>query len=147
MEAVFTDTYFMKEALKEAQKAFELGEVPVGAVIVSRDKIIARAHNLSERLTDVTAHAEIMAITAACNHLGSKFLDECSMYVSLEPCTMCAGALFHARIGRLIYAAADEKGGFMRFGTKMLHPKTKVKPGPYEKESREIMQAFFQKRR
>lgn len=147
METVFTDTYFMKEALKEARKAFDLGEVPVGAVIVSRDKIIARAHNLSERLTDVTAHAEIMAITAACNHLGSKFLDECSMYVSLEPCPMCAGALFHARMGRLLWAAPDEKGGFLRFGTKMLHPKTQATQGPYEHESREMMRMFFQNKR
>lgn len=147
METVFTDTYFMKEALKEARKAFELGEVPVGAVIVSRDKVIARAHNLSERLTDVTAHAEIMAITAACNHLGSKFLDECTMYVSLEPCPMCAGALFHARIGKLLWAATDEKGGFLRFGPKILHPKTQAKQGPYEHESRELMQLFFQKKR
>jgi len=126
MEAIFTDTYFMKEALKEARKAFDAGEVPVGAVIVSNGKIIARAHNLTERLTDVTAHAEIMAITAAANHLGSKYLDECTLYVSLEPCLMCAGAIFHARLERLVWAAADEKRGFTLLQKPVLHPKTIV---------------------
>jgi tRNA(adenine34) deaminase len=147
MEAIFTDTYFMKEALKEAQKAFDAGEVPVGAVIVSNGKIIARAHNLTERLTDVTAHAEIMAITAAANHLGSKYLDECTLYVSLEPCLMCAGAIFHARLERLVWAAADEKRGFTLLQKPVLHPKTIVSSGLLADESRLILQAFFQGKR
>jgi tRNA(adenine34) deaminase len=147
MEAIFTDTYFMKEALKEARKAFDAGEVPVGAVIVSNGKIIARAHNLTERLTDVTAHAEIMAITAAANHLGSKYLDECTLYVSLEPCLMCAGAIFHARLERLVWAAADEKRGFTLLQKPVLHPKTIVSSGLLADESRLILQAFFQGKR
>lgn len=147
MEAIYTDTYFMKEALKEARKAFDAGEVPVGAVIVSNGKIIARAHNLTERLTDVTAHAEIMAITAAANHLGSKYLDECTLYVSLEPCLMCAGAIFHARLERLVWAAADEKRGFTLLQKPVLHPKTIVSPGLLADESRLILQAFFQGKR
>jgi tRNA(adenine34) deaminase len=147
MEAIYTDTYFMKEALKEARKAFDAGEVPVGAVIVSNGKIIARAHNLTERLTDVTAHAEIMAITAAANHLGSKYLDECTLYVSLEPCLMCAGAIFHARLERLVWAAADEKRGFTLLQKPVLHPKTIVSAGLMAEESRLILQAFFQGKR
>jgi len=147
MEAIYTDTYFMKEALKEARKAFDAGEVPVGAVIVSNGKIIARAHNLTERLTDVTAHAEIMAITAAANHLGSKYIDECTLYVSLEPCLMCAGAIFHARLERLVWAAADEKRGFTLLQKPVLHPKTIVSSGLLADESRLILQAFFQGKR
>lgn len=147
MEAIFTDTYFMKEALKEARKAFDAGEVPVGAVIVCNGKVIARAHNLTERLTDVTAHAEIMAITAAANHLGSKYLDECTLYVSLEPCLMCAGAIYHAHLERLVWAARDEKRGFTLLQKPVLHPKTVVSEGLMADESRLLLQDFFQRRR
>jgi tRNA(adenine34) deaminase len=144
---IFSDEYFMREALKEAQKAYEKGEVPVGAVIVTNNIIIARAHNQVESLQDATAHAEILAITAASNYLGSKFLHDCILYVSLEPCLMCASALHWSRIGKIVYAAADEKGGFMRYGTKVLHPKTKLAYGMNENQSVELLQHFFQARR
>lgn len=137
----------MQEALKEAQKAYDVNEVPVGAVIVCQNKIIARAHNLTERLTDVTAHAEIMAITAASNHLGSKYLDECTLFVTLEPCLMCAGAIFHAHLGRLVWAAADDKRGFTLLQREVLHPKTQVSYGLLASECRNLLQKFFHKRR
>ena len=147
MISVFNDTYFMKQALLEAQAAFQADEIPVGAVVVCRDRIIARAHNQTELLTDVTAHAEILAITAAANALGSKYLDECTLYVTLEPCPMCAGALAWAQLGRLVYGAEDEKRGFMRFGKEMLHPRTKVGHGILQAECGELMVSFFQRKR
>lgn len=147
MISVFNDSYFMKQALLEAQAAFQADEIPVGAVVVCRDRIIARAHNQTELLTDVTAHAEILAITAAANALGSKYLDECTLYVTLEPCPMCAGALAWAQLGRLVYGAVDEKRGFMRFGKGMLHPRTKLEYGILQAECSELMVSFFQRKR
>ena len=144
---VFTDKYFMKQAYQEAQLAFEKGEVPVGAVIVCENQIIARGHNLTERLTDVTAHAEIMCITAAAEYLGSKYLNDCTLYVTLEPCTMCAGALAWAQLGKLVYAASDEKRGFARYTEQVLHPKTEVSHGILKEECSELVKSFFQQRR
>ena len=141
------DEYFMKEALKEARKAFELDEVPVGAVIVCRDRIIARAHNLTERLNDVTAHAEMQAFTAAANHLGGKYLDECTLYVTLEPCVMCAGASFWTQIGRIVYGASDEKRGYTLTGARLLHPQTTVVPGIMETECSALLKEFFKSKR
>ncbi len=144
---VFSDTHFMGEALKEAQRAYEEGEVPVGAVVVCDNRIVARAHNQTERLNDVTAHAEILALTAAAEHLGSKYLDACTLYVTLEPCVMCAGALAWAQLGRLVYGAADEKRGFMRFGKALLHPRTRVEYGVLHDSCARLLQAFFAERR
>lgn len=144
---VFSDEHFMRKALQEAQLAYEAGEVPVGAVIVCQNQIIARAHNQTELLTDVTAHAEILALTAASNYLGSKYLNDCTLYVTLEPCVMCAGALYWAQLGRLVYAAPDEKRGYMRQGNMLLHPKTKVEYGVLLSESRILLKAFFRARR
>ena len=126
MDAIFDDDYFMRKALQEAEVAFDKGEVPVGAVIVVDNRIIARAHNLTELLTDVTAHAEMQAITAAANFLGGKYLHKCSLYVTLEPCQMCAGALFWSQISTIIYGAKDEQRGYGAMGTK-LHPKTVIR--------------------
>lgn len=137
----------MKQAFLEAQKAFAAGEVPVGAVVVCRDRIIARAHNQTELLNDVTAHAEMLAVTAAANALGSKYLDECTLYVTLEPCPMCAGALHWGQLGRLVYGASDEKRGFMRFEKSILHPKTTVEHGVMTVECSELLQQFFQEKR
>lgn len=148
MLTVYSDAYFMKQALAEAEKAYEAGEVPVGAVIVSDGRIIARAHNQTEQLTDVTAHAEILAITAAAGHLGSKYLQDCTLYVTLEPCVMCAGALAWAQMGRVAYGASDEKRGFMMFGGKsLLHPKTRLEMGIMEAECGALMTAFFKAKR
>lgn len=147
MIQVYDDHYFMKEALKEAQKAALADEVPVGAVLVANNRIIARAHNQTEQLTDVTAHAEILAITSACNHLGAKYLPECTLYVTLEPCVMCAGALQWAQIGKLVYGAADEKRGFMRYGKELLHPKTAVAYGIMEEKSAALLKKFFREKR
>jgi tRNA(adenine34) deaminase len=148
MLSVQSDSYFMKQALAEAEKAFELGEVPVGAVIVCEGRIIARAHNLSEQLTDVTAHAEIMAITSAASHLGSKYLPDCTIYITLEPCIMCTGALAWAQMGRVVYGASDEKRGFMLFGGKsLLHPKTRLEMGIMEAECGDLMTRFFKAKR
>ncbi len=144
---IFTDAYFMREALKEAQKALDQDEVPVGAIVVCENRIIARAHNLTERLTDVTAHAEMQAITAAANNLGGKYLNQCNLYVTLEPCVMCAGALFWAQIGRLVYGADDEKRGYSLTGKNILHPKTEVKSGVEAEISAEILKSFFSSRR
>ena len=141
------DTYFMKQALAEALKAADEGEVPVGAVVVCGGRIIARAHNQTERLNDVTAHAEIIALTAAADYLGSKYLDECDLYVTLEPCVMCAGALAWAQLGRLVYAASDDKRGFMRFGKTLLHPKTKVEMGILQDEASALIKEFFKDKR
>ena len=144
---VFSDEHFMREALKEAQRAFDLDEVPVGAVIVCNKKIIARAHNFTERLNDVTAHAEMQAYTSAAEFLGGKYLNECTLYVTLEPCIMCAGASMWAQIGSIVYGAADLKRGFSNLTENILHPKTKVKGGILEKECGELLTAFFAKKR
>jgi tRNA(adenine34) deaminase len=146
MENPFDDTYFMKRALQEAETAFEKGEIPVGAIIVVENRIIARAHNLTEMLTDVTAHAEMQAITAASNFLGGKYLHNCTLYVTLEPCQMCAGALYWSQISNIVYGAKDEQRGCGAMGTK-LHPKTKIKGGVLEKEASQLMKQFFLERR
>ncbi len=144
---MFTEEYFMKQAYKEAEKAFEEGEVPVGAIIVSDNQIIAKAHNQTELLNDVTAHAEIVAITAASEYLGTKYLSDCTMYVTLEPCIMCAGALYWAQLGKLVFGASDEKRGFFRYGRELLHPKTTVLQGPLEAECSALLKTFFAARR
>ena len=143
----FNDAYFMKKAFSEALQAFEKGEVPVGAVVVSNQKIIARAHNLTETLNDVTAHAEMQAITAAANLLGGKYLNDCTLYVTLEPCVMCAGALGWAQLGKVVFGASDEKRGYRKFSSKSLHPKTEVVGGVMETECTELMQEFFRQKR
>jgi len=137
----------MKLALQEAQKAADAGEVPVGAVLASGDQLIARCHNSTELLKDVTAHAEILAITAASQYLGSKYLLDCTLYVTLEPCVMCAGALRWAQIGRVIYATADDKAGFMRFGKELLHPRTQLEMGIMMEESASLLKSFFASKR
>jgi len=146
MENPFDDTYFMKKALQEAEVAFEKGEIPVGAVIVVDNRIIARAHNLTELLNDVTAHAEMQAITAASNFLGGKYLHNCTLYVTLEPCQMCAGALYWSQISNIVYGAIDDKRGFSVMGTQ-LHPKTKIKGGVMAEEAASLMKKFFIKKR
>lgn len=147
MLTVYTDTYFMKQALKEAQKAFDQGEIPVGAVVVCDNQIIARAHNQTELLNDVTAHAEMIAITAAADNLGNKYLNECTLYITLEPCAMCAGAISWAQLGKIVYGASDDKKGFMVYGKRMLHPKTKVELGIMENECSQLLKEFFAKKR
>jgi tRNA(adenine34) deaminase len=144
---LYTDQYFMNEAFKQAKLAFDDGEIPVGAIIVCRNKIIAKAYNQTEKLTDVTAHAEILAITSASNTLGAKYLTECKMYVTLEPCAMCAGACFWAQLGELHYAASDPNRGFSRLSENLLHPKTKVKAGLMAEEAKDLMDKFFKKLR
>jgi tRNA(adenine34) deaminase len=146
MENPFTDEYFMKKALHEAEMAFEKGEIPVGAIIVIDNKVIARGHNLTEMLNDVTAHAEMQAITAAANFLGGKYLTGCTLYVTLEPCQMCAGALYWSQISKIVYGASDENRGFTTMGTQ-LHPKTTVVRGVLSNEASELMKRFFAKRR
>ncbi|MRX64158.1 nucleoside deaminase [Maribacter luteus] len=146
MDLPFDDNFYMKKALQEAEIAFEKGEVPIGAVIVVDNRIIARAHNLTEQLTDVTAHAEMQAITAAANFLGGKYLQNCTMYVTLEPCQMCAGALYWSQISKIVYAAEDAQRGYNAMGTK-LHPKTKVVGGVLEKEASDLLKRFFIERR
>ena len=142
-----SDDIFMKAALTEAERAKSEGEVPVGAVVVCNKRIIARAHNLTETLNDPTAHAEMQAITAASSFLGGKYLDKCSLYVTLEPCLMCAGALFWSRIGTLIYGTADEKRGFTLYSSSVLHKKTRVVKGIMEEECRKIIVEFFENKR
>ncbi len=144
---MLSDEYFMKQALLEARYAEEDGEIPVGAVIVCKEKIIARAHNLTETLNDVTAHAEMQAITAAANVLGGKYLTDCTLYVTLEPCVMCAGALAWSQIPRIVYGASDEKRGYSKYSNQLLHPKTKITQGILEKECSDIIKAFFIKKR
>ncbi|MDP4210070.1 MAG: nucleoside deaminase [Bacteroidota bacterium] len=144
---LFSNDYFMNEALKEAQKAFNKDEVPIGAVVVCQNQIIARAHNLTETLNDVTAHAEMQAITAAAWHLGGKYLDQCKLFVTVEPCPMCAGALYWAQLGALYYGAPDEKRGYTTLGVKMLHPKTKVESGILQNESVQLIKDFFAQKR
>ncbi len=147
IEPLYTPDYFMREALKEAQKAFEADEVPVGAVVVAGDRVIARAHNLTERLNDVTAHAEMQAITAAANALGGKYLSDCTLYVTLEPCLMCAGALAWSQVGKIVYGAADSKKGFSKIEGAVLHPKTEVQSGLMEAECAKLLKDFFAKKR
>ncbi len=142
-----SDEYFMKQALREAQLAFDAEEVPVGAVVVAQGRIIARAHNYTERLNDVTAHAEMQAITAAANFIGGKYLNQCTLYVSLEPCMMCAGALHWAQLGKLVFGAYDEKKGFSLWDRNLLHPKTKWQGGLLGEESTVLLRAFFAERR
>ena len=146
MENPFNDTYFMKKALQEAEMAFEKGEIPVGALIVINNTIIARSHNLTELLHDVTAHAEMQAITAAANFLGGKYLKDCTLYVTLEPCQMCVGALYWSQISKIVYGASDEQRGFVKMGTQ-LHPKTEVVSGILADEAAELMKRFFAERR
>ncbi|HKZ36176.1 MAG TPA: nucleoside deaminase [Chryseolinea sp.] len=140
---LYTDEYFMREALKEAQKALEIGEVPVGAVVVCMNRIIARGHNQTEKLTDATAHAEMLAVTAAANHLGSKYLNECTLYVTLEPCVMCAGALHWVQLQKLVFGALDIQRGFSLVGTPLLHPKTEVVKGVKAEECKKLIDNFF----
>jgi tRNA(adenine34) deaminase len=147
MISPYNDEYFMKQAYLEAQKAYELGEVPVGAVVVVNQQIIARAHNLTERLHDVTAHAEMQAITAAAEFLGGKYLKGCTLYVTLEPCVMCAGALYWSQLDKIVFAARDEKRGAGRFDNELYHPKTVVSKGPLTEECTQLMTDVFQAKR
>ncbi len=147
IEPLYTDEFFMKEAFKEAQKALDAGEIPVGAVVVAGDRIIARAHNFTERLNDVTAHAEMQAITSAANALGGKYLNECTLFVTLEPCVMCAGALYWSQLGRLVFAASDEKRGYRLTEKPLLHPKTKLNAGLMASQSEILLKEFFKKKR
>jgi tRNA(adenine34) deaminase len=146
MENIFTDEYFMKKALQEAEKAFEQGEIPVGAVIVINNTVIARSHNLTEMLNDVTAHAEMQSITAAANYIGGKYLKDCTLYVTLEPCQMCAGALYWSQISKIVFGASDAQRGFQNMGTQ-LHPKTAVVKGVLADEAADLMKRFFASRR
>lgn len=142
-----TDIQYMQMALREAQCAFDKGEVPVGAVVVCKDRVIARAHNLTEMLNDVTAHAEMQAITAAANTLGGKYLTECTLYVTVEPCVMCAGAIAWAQVSRVVFGAADEKRGYRRYAPDALHPKTVVEQGLLADEAAALMKDFFKQKR
>lgn len=144
--SIHSDEHFMRQALKEADKAYEKGEIPIGAVVVSNKTIIARGHNQVEQLNDCTAHAEMLAITSAQNYLGSKYLDQCTLYVTLEPCVMCAGALYWAQLEMLVFAAKDEKRGFSNQGN-LLHPKTKILSGLLEEESSNLIKSFFKQLR
>ena len=146
MLSPYNDEYFMKQAFLEAQKGLEEGEVPVGAVVVANNQVIARAHNLTETLNDVTAHAEMQAITAAANFLGGKYLKGCTLYVTLEPCAMCGGALYWSQLDKIVYAAADDKRGAGRFDD-IYHPKTKIVSGIMEKECSELITSFFKTKR
>lgn len=141
------DSYYMKQALQEARRSFEADEIPVGAVVVCKDRIIARTHNLTETLTDVTAHAEMQAITAAASALGGKYLNECTLYVTVEPCVMCAGAIGWSQMGTLVFGARDEKRGYLKFAPKALHPKTVVRQGVMEDECAALMKSFFLSKR
>ena len=141
------DEVYMKEALREAQRALEQGEVPIGAVIVAGGRIIGRGHNLTERLNDVTAHAEMQAFTAAASYIGGKYLSDCTLYVTIEPCVMCAGAAYWTQVGRVVFGAFDEKRGFSKFGSKLLHPKTAVTHGVLEEECATLVTSFFRNKR
>ena len=145
--SIHSDEHFMKQALREGEKALEDGEIPVGAVVVCQNRIIARAFNQVERLNDVTAHAEMLAITSAQNYLGSRYLDECSLYVTLEPCTMCSGALYWAQIAKVVYGASDDKRGYHQANPKIIHPKTDIKRGLMASESEILLKSFFSKLR
>jgi tRNA(adenine34) deaminase len=140
---LYSDEYFMNEALKEARKAYDADEVPVGVVIVAENKIIARAHNLTELLNDVTAHAEMQAITSAANFIGGKYLNDCILYVTLEPCLMCAGALYWSHITKVVYGASDDKRGFSKLNQPVLHPKTILVKGVLEEECSKLLKDFF----
>ncbi len=142
-----TDQFYMEKALEQAFTAYEADEVPVGAVLVCGDRILGRGYNQTEHLNDVTSHAEMIALSAATEYLGSKYLPDCTLYVTVEPCVMCAGALKWAQIGRLVYGAADDKYGFMKFGREILHPKTKVEYGLLEEPCSQLMKQFFKKKR
>jgi len=144
---IYSDEHFMNEALKEARYAYELDEIPIGAVIVIKNKIIARAHNLTEKLNDVTAHAEMQAFTAAANNLGAKYLTEATLYVTVEPCIMCAGASYWTQIKKIVIGTSDNKRGYSSINHSILHPKTEVVKGVLEAECRELMQSFFQSKR
>lgn len=144
---IYTPEYFMRKALAEAQKAYEEDEIPVGAIIVANNHIIAKAYNQTERLQDVTAHAEMLAITAASDYLGTKYLNNCTLYVTLEPCPMCAGALAWSQIGKIVFAASDAKKGFSLIDNPLLHPKTIIEKGILGNESQELLQQFFRERR
>lgn len=144
---MLTDEYFMRQALRQAEMAFEAGEVPIGAVVVSESQIIGKGYNQTEMLQDPTAHAEMIAITAACQNLNSKYLPECSLYVTVEPCVMCAGALRWAQLGRIIYGASEPKTGFSRLGAGILHPKALVTAGLFQEESKALMVDFFRSKR
>lgn len=141
------DEMYMRKALAEAQQALAEGEIPIGAIVVCQDHVIARAHNLTETLHDVTAHAEMQAITSAANELGGKYLKDCTLYVTIEPCVMCAGALGWAQLSRIVYGAADEKRGYQLYAPRALHPKTTIKGGILEEECRQLMQDFFKNKR
>lgn len=145
--SVHSDEHFMKQALVEAKKAFEEDEVPVGAVIVWNKQIIARAHNLTERLNDFTAHAEMQAFTSATNHIGNKYLNECTLYVTLEPCVMCAGASFWTQIGKIVYGASDEKRGYLKTNPQIIHPKTEMIGGVLAEECGALLTEFFRRKR
>jgi tRNA(adenine34) deaminase len=147
MTSLLTPEYYMNEAIKEAKKAFEEGEIPVGAVMVAENRIIARGYNQTEKLNDPTAHAEMLAITAAANYLGTKYLNDCSLYVTLEPCAMCAGALYWAQLKRLVFAAPDEQRGFRKLNPALVHPKTVVDQGPLKEESEKLIRDFFRQLR
>ncbi|HSZ71796.1 MAG TPA: nucleoside deaminase [Cytophagaceae bacterium] len=147
MLTVQSDEHYMREALKQAQKAFDEDEMPVGAVVVCKDRIIARAHNQTEQLKDPTAHAEILAITAACDYLGSRHLNECTLYVTLEPCCMCAGATFWAQIPKIVYGARDIKRGYSFYNPHIVHPSSQIVTGMFATESEELLKEFFTKLR
>ena len=147
MEEKNKDELFMRKALAEAQQAFNEGEIPIGAVVVCKDQVIARAHNLTETLIDPTAHAEMQAITMAANTLGGKYLTDCTLYVTVEPCPMCAGAIGWAQVPRIIYGAPDPKRGFREYAPRVMHPKAECKGGILEEECRQLMQDFFKSRR
>lgn len=142
--SIHSDEHFMKLAMQQAKQAFDENEIPIGAVVVTQNRVIAKAYNQVERLQDVTAHAEMLAITAAQNHLGAKYLNDCTLFVTLEPCTMCAGALYWAQIGRVVIAARDPKRGFDRLDTPILHPSTNVSFGVMEKEASQLITSFFE---
>ncbi|MEM0998444.1 MAG: nucleoside deaminase [Bacteroidota bacterium] len=144
---MFSDEHYMRQALREAEVAFAAGEVPIGAVVVVRNRIIGRGHNQVERLQDATAHAEMLAITAASDYLGSKFLNECTLYVTIEPCVMCAGALQWVRVGRIVFGAGEPKFGYQRYGSGLLHPKTEIIGGILSDECSALMREFFRSRR
>ncbi len=144
---IFTDEYFMKQAMCEADDALLEGEVPIGAVVVMENKVIARGHNRTQRLNDVTAHAEMEVLTSAANHLGAKYLNDCTLYVTVEPCVMCAGAIAWAQVGTVVYAAPDPKRGYTTLGVPVLHPKTKVRSGVLAEESEKMMKDFFASKR
>lgn len=146
MLSVFSDEHYMREALKQAQYAWEEGEIPIGAVVVCNNKIIAKAYNQTEKLNDVTAHAEMLALTAAFNYLGNKYLHDCTLYVTVEPCVMCAGASYWAQLKRVVFATTDEKRGFRRYGN-LLHPKTETVTGILAHECANLMTEFFRNKR